>query len=155
MFALTNTRELSTTGVWVHITNAATGKPLYAQNKDGTDNLKKPARIKVAGADSPEVQRRAARRAAQLVKQHGGSVDLETMSEDEVFELIDNAPKNKVDDATAATMAWENIPGSDGADVPYSEDNARALYEFSPTTLRDIEAVTGDMQAFLKLAAKG
>lgn len=155
MFALTDTRKLSIEGAWVHITDASTGKPAYAKDKDGNPDKKRPVRIRVAGADSPEVQKRAARRAAKLVKQHGGSVDLETMSEDEIFDLIDGAPKNKIEDSVAATIDWENMPGSDGKDVPFSEDNARALFEFSPTALRDVEELVGDPAAFTKAALKG
>lgn len=156
MFGFTDTKALSEAGAWVHITNADTGRPAYWLDKDGTPDKSRPVRIKVMGGDAPELQRRIAKRAAKLIKKRGSKTDITKMSEAELAATIEEAPEGKAEDAADATIGWENIPGSDGKPVPFSRENAVALYLAFPAVVRNVQAITGgDMADFISAALEG
>lgn len=156
MFAFTDTKALCTAGAWIHLSDVMTGRPAYWTGKDGKADLSRPCRIKVMGGDSPELQRRIAKRAAKIIRSRNGSkTDVAKMSEAELVALMEEAPASKAEDAADATLTWENIPGSDGNPVEFTRENAVALYTAFPSVTRDVEAVTGDLAVFIEIAAQG
>jgi hypothetical protein len=104
--------------------------------------------ISVLGRDSDvyktfeREQRDSMNRKIMLARKRGQDIRLDSaeMTEEKEIELL-----------ARLTTGWENVPAFDGQGLlPFSKDNAIALYTKYPSIRRQMDDASGDMQNFIK-----
>lgn len=153
MFQFTDTKALSETGAWVHIKD--NGRPAYWPGKDGHPDKSKPVRVKVLGPHSETYKDRARRRAAKAVKEYGGGLDFKKMSIGEIEEVISKGEDTAAQEWADRTVAWENMPGPDGAAMDFSTENALAVYARYPNITAQLADDAAGIDDFLALTSPG
>jgi hypothetical protein len=87
-------------------------------------------------------QRDSMNRKIMLARKRGQDIRLDSaeMTEEKEIELL-----------ARLTTGWENVPAFDGQGLlPFSKDNAIALYTKYPSIRRQMDDASGDMQNFIK-----
>ncbi|MEN9060002.1 hypothetical protein [Ponticoccus litoralis] len=146
MFQFTDTKALSEDGAWVHIKDGS--RPAYWPGKDGKPDLSRPVRIKVYGPHSETFKDRARKRAANLLRERGGGINLAKMSAAEIEAFIEQQEDNAAAVWADRTMTWENVPGPEGEPLAFSHDAAASLYAAYPSVLNQLAADSSEIEDF-------
>lgn len=153
MFQFTDTKAASEDGAWVHIKDK--GRPAHWPGADGKPDPARPVRVKVLGEHSETYKARSRKRAAKLLKDRGGSLNIEKMSVVEIETLIEQGEDATAQDWADRTVTWENMPGSDGQPLDFSRENAVAIYTAYPKIVAQLAHDAGDIDDFLALTSQG
>jgi hypothetical protein len=150
MFDQFDTIAGSEAGAALHLESPATGSYAYA-SKDGKPDESLPMLIDLLGPDADEYRAKTRKRAARVIKQRAGKMDLKKMTEDQVEAFVLDGEKSTLMDAVDATTGWTNL-SIDGKAVKYSHDNAVKLYTRYPEILRQVTAFIKEAANFLQKA---
>ena len=131
------TKTLSDAGVDMPV-KRLDGSPLRAANGGHVS-------LRMLGPDSA-AYRRALRKQVRrrVLRQDAGSVsdaDFDEMEED------------TLDMLAACTAGWKNVLDKSGAEIPFSQDNARILYTIYPVIREQVDAFVASRANFLRGSA--
>lgn len=152
---LLDTRSLSESGAWVHLTDVETGAPLYWTDAKGKEDATRPVRVRVLGPDSVVAQKRANARAAEQIKRTRGQTNFAEMSVEQIVGVLEGVERDRAESMADATVDWENVPGADGEPMGFSVAAAADLYARIPWVLDQLAKVQGDRARFISAARKG
>jgi hypothetical protein len=151
MFDQFDTVAGSNAGAFLHLESPSTGSPAYVTGSDGEPDEKRAIGINLYGPDAKEFRSLTRARAAKMIKQRAGKMDLKKMSLDQITAFVLDGEKTTLMDAVDATLGWSEI-SIDGEYVQYSQENAIRLYKRYPEILRQVTEFQKEAANFLQKA---
>jgi hypothetical protein len=148
MFDQFDTVAGSEAGASLHLESPATGSYAYASGPDGKPDVKRPMVIDLLGPDADEYRAKTRKRAAQVIKQRAGKMDVKKMAEAQVEAFVLEGEKSTLMDAVDATLGWSEMT-IEGKPVEYSQENAIRLYTRYPEILRQVTVFIKEAANFL------
>jgi len=131
-----DTKSLADTGVLMTVTQFDGDEPLIAKNGE-------PVRIRLRGPDS-DVYREFTRK--QIQKRFARGNDPKRLNELDMEEV----EKDSLDMLAAMTVGWENVLDTDGTEIPFSVEVARALYVSYPVVREQVDTFVANRRNFLR-----
>ncbi len=137
--AKVDTKTLSEAGVDMPV-KTMDGEPLVARNGQ-------PITVRLLGPDSNKY--RALTR-AQVRKRMAAMADGKvTLSEAE----FEETERELLDILVACTVGWSNVLDTEGAEIPFAEDNVRKLYSNYPVVREQVDTFLANRANFLRASS--
>ena len=131
-----DTKSLADTGVLMTVKQFDSDEPLIAKNGE-------PVRIRLRGPDS-DVYREFSRK--QIQKRFARGNDPKRINDLDMEEV----EKDSLDMLAAMTVGWENVLDTDGTEIAFSTEVARALYVSYPVVREQVDTFVANRRNFLR-----
>lgn len=138
--AAIDTKSLSDSGVDMTVKKLNSDEPLLAKNG-------KPVAITVLGPDS-EVYRSYTRK--QVQKRLARSNDVKKLATLD----LEEADAEALELMVSCTVGWKNVFDTDGKEIAFTKDAARALYEAYPIVREQVDLFIVDRTHFIKASSE-